>query len=298
MSRGRCWFTQLWFLLAILCAFQWGLAAVFIKLSTPKLGVARLCGLVVAIEGMMYFAGFLVWHTSATIGLEYGALAAASAFIGMTAYLCFFESVIDGQVAIVGTISAAYPSLTVIGAIAFLSESLTAAQSVGIAAIISGIIALSYKRSPDAPYSLPRRSLIFALLAFTLWGIWSLTAKIVISKIGVGNVFGFYVISSVIVPLIYLCFRRIGHEALNAEKPTWASWVFGATGLALNVSGTLAFTFALSSGLASLVVPITSAYPLVTVTVALLLLGEKLDRLQVAALACVITGLLVIATIG
>jgi transporter family protein len=120
----------------------------------------------------------------------------------------------------------------------------------------------------------------------------------VISKIGVGNVFGFYVISSVVAPLIYLCFRRIGHEALNAEKPTWASWVFGATGLALNVSGTLAFTFALSSGLASLVVPITSAYPLVTVTVALLLLGEKLDRLQVAALACVITGLLVIATIG
>jgi uncharacterized membrane protein len=51
-------------------------------------------------------------------------------------------------------------------------------------------------------------------------------------------------------------------------------------------------------GLASLVVPISSAYPLVTVIVALLLLGEKLNRLQVVGLACVITGLLVIATIG
>ena len=51
-------------------------------------------------------------------------------------------------------------------------------------------------------------------------------------------------------------------------------------------------------GLASLVVPISSAYPLVTVTVALLLLGEKLNRLQLTALACVITGLLMIVIIG
>ncbi|MGA2790027.1 MAG: EamA family transporter [Candidatus Bathyarchaeia archaeon] len=66
----------------------------------------------------------------------------------------------------------------------------------------------------------------------------------------------------------------------------------------LNVSGTLVFSFALSLGLASLVVPISSAYPLVTVTVAMLLLGEKLNRLQLTALACVITGLLMIAFIG
>jgi transporter family protein len=85
---------------------------------------------------------------------------------------------------------------------------------------------------------------------------------------------------------------------LNVDKPSWISWVFGATGLALNVSGTLVFSFALSMGLASLVVPISSAYPLVTVTVALLLLGEKLNRLQLAALACVVTGLLMIAIIG
>ena len=103
----------------------WGFANIFVKLSTPKLGVTRIAGLVVVIEGMMYFAGFFFWHNNASIDLEYGALAAASAFVGMVGYLCFFESVVDGQVAIVGTISAAYPSLTVIGALAFLSESLT-----------------------------------------------------------------------------------------------------------------------------------------------------------------------------
>ena len=76
------------------------------------------------------------------------------------------------------------------------------------------------------------------------------------------------------------------------------SLVFGVVRLALSVTGTLVFTFALAGGLASLVVPISSAYPLVTVVAALLLLREKLNRFQFAALACVVTGLLFIAIIG
>jgi len=291
-------FMEFWIVLAILTAFLWGFANIFLKLSTPKLGVTRLACLVVVIEGMLYFAAFYLWHNIAAIDLEYGVLAAVSAIVGMVAYICFFESVVDGQVAIVGTISAAYPSLTVIGAVTFLSESLTATQLVGVAAIICGIVALSYERNPHSRYSIPRRSLFFALLAFGLWGFWGLTAKIAVSKIGPGNVFGFYVISSVTVPLVYLWFRRIRSRPLNVEKPLWFSWVFGTAGLALNVSGTLVFSFALSAGLASLVVPISSAYPLVTVTMALLLLGEKLNRLQLAALACVITGLLLIVIVG
>jgi transporter family protein len=98
--------------------------------------------------------------------------------------------------------------------------------------------------------------------------------------------------------LLYMWFRRVRPGALQIEKPSWVFWGFGAAGLVLNVSGTLVFTFALSTGLASLVVPISSAYPLVTVTVALILLGEKLNRLQLTALACVITGLLMIVIIG
>ena len=76
------------------------------------------------------------------------------------------------------------------------------------------------------------------------------------------------------------------------------SLVFGVVRLALNVTGTLVFTFALVGGLASLVVPISSTYPFVTVKAALLLLGEKLNRPQLGALACEITGLLLIAIIG
>jgi transporter family protein len=292
---------ELWFVLASLCALLWGLAGVFAKLSTPKLGVARIAYLIVIIESVMYFAGFYCWHENMTISLEYGALAAVSALVGITAYLCFFESLMTGQVASVGTISAAFPALTVIGAVIFLSETLTVIQLVGLAAIISGVVGLSYewkRGAPDAAHAIPRRSLFFALLAFALWGFWSLTSKIVVNKIGPGNVFGFYAISSFAVPFLYGGIQKIRSSSMNTEKPASKVWAFGAMSLALNVSGTFAFSFALKVGLASLVVPISSAYPLVTVTLALLLLGEKLNHPQLIALAFVIIGLIIIGSIG
>jgi len=288
---------ELWFVFSLLTAFLWGVANIFAKASTPKLGVTRVAALIMLIEGVMYFAGFLHWRNNATIDLTYFVIAVASAILGVAAYVCFFESVMEGQVAIVGTISAAYPCLTVVGALAFMSESPTWAQLVGVAAIIFGIAALTYEPNAQSRSSVPRRSLFFALLAFAFWGLWSLTNKVVIGKIGVGNVFGFYVISTLTVPLIYAWYRRIKHGSSEGE-PSRTAWILGATGLALNVGGTYAFTFALSMGLASLVAPISSAYPVVTVVVALILLHERLNRIQLAALACVIAGLFMIAILS
>ena len=282
---------EFWFFLAALSVLFWGLAMALAKISTPKLGVARVACLISPIEGAMYFAGYISFRGTVAVGMEYGAIGLASAFIGMIAYICFYESMVDGQVAVLGTISAAYPALTVIGALLFLSETLTTSQALGLAAVIFGVLALSYER-PNPQHAIPKRSLFFALLAFLLWGFWSLTAKIAVSNIGPGNVFGCYVISSLTIPLVYVMLRR--PRPLTNEKPSRTLWAAGAGGVALNVAGTLIFAFALSMGQASLVVPISSAYPLVTVAIAILLLGEKLNRLQTIALASVLIGLITI----
>ena len=284
---------EFWFFLAGLTVFFWGLAVVFAKISTPKLGVARVAYLISSIEGVMYFAGYISFRSNVAVSLEYGALGLASAFVGMIAYICFYESMVDGQVAIIGTISAAYPALTVIGALVFFSETLTTLQALGLAAVIIGILALSYER-PNLKHAIPKRSMLFAFLAFLLWGLWSLTAKVALNQIGPGNVFGCYVISSLTVPLIYVMLRKPRPELMTIEEPSRSFWAAGVAGIVLNAAGTLIFAFALSMGQASLVVPIASAYPLVTVTIAILLLGEKLNRLQMIALASVIIGLITI----
>ena len=285
---------ELWFVLAIVVAFLWGADGIFAKLSTPKLGVSRVALLIVVVDGIVYFLGFWHWRNNLPIGLGDGILATISCIVGAIAYLCYFESIVDGQIAIVGTISAAYPALTVIGALVFLSETLTVNQAIALVAIIGGVIALSYEPNPGSGHAMPRRSLFFALLAFALWGFWGLTSKMAINAIGPGNILGFYVISSLIVPFVYACFRRTRPGPPGDSGPSWIAWILGATTLAVNVCGVFAFSFALNAGLASLVVPISSAYPLVTVMLAVALLHEKLDRLHMIALIFVIIGLVMI----
>jgi len=292
--RGRFVSLETWFLLAVLSAVLWGCSDIFAKLGTQRLGVTRIAVLVAIIGSSMCFVGFFFWHTSVVIGVGYAALAGASSFAYMVAYLCFFESILDGQIATVLPVVAAYPALAVAGGLLFLSESPTMIQLGAVVLIIGGIIALSYERYPNSPHAMPKRSLFFALVAFALFGFWSLSSKIAVGEIGPGNVFGFYVISALTVPVLYVCFRRVRPRQLLEFKPSWTAWIFGAMCLATNFIGTFVFSFALVAGTAALVVPVANASVLITVIVAVLLLKEKLNRLQLIALFFIIGGLFAI----
>jgi uncharacterized membrane protein len=285
---------DIWFVLAISVAFFWGISQVFAKYSTPRLGVARVALLIALVEGTMYTVAFLIWREDVEITLAEGVLATASCVIGISGYLCFFESIIDGQVAIAGTISAAYPALTVLGAIAVLSETLSTVQAFGIIMIIGGVIALSYEPDPAAKHAITKRSLTFAFLAFAAWGLWSLTSKMAVDEVGAGNMFGFYIISSLTAPLTYAWVRRVRPPTNVAQSPTRLAWIYGVVALAFNVGGAYAYTYALQEGTASLVVTTSSAYPIVTVVLAVALLKEKIHKTQVIWLAGVLIGLLLI----
>jgi len=285
---------ELWFILALVAVLLWGSTGIFAKLSTPKLGVARVAVLIAVVEGTMYFLAFCYWRGNASITFGDGVLATGACVLGVIAYLCFFESIMDGQIAIVGTISAAYPALTVVGALVLLSETLTASQAIGLVATVGGVVALSYEPHPGSEHAMPRRSAIFALLAFMLWGFWGLTSKMAVDRVGPGNILGFYAIATTSVPMLYAWLRRVRLWRLGTDSPPRAAWALGATGLAFSASGTFAYSFALGKGAAALVVPISSAYPLVTVVLAVALLHEKLSWLHVIALVAVLIGLIVI----
>jgi len=285
---------ETWFFLSIAVALLWGLAGIFSKYSTPKIGVMRVALLITIVEGIMYSTAFLIWHEKADIGVDDALIAAGSCMVGIFGYLFFFESIMEGQVAIAGTISAAYPALAVLGAVVILSETLTSIQLIGVVAIIAGIVALSYEPSPGSKTAMSRKTLIYALAAFALWGFWSLTSKIAVDRVGPGNLFAFYASSALIIPGLYVLLRR---GSLNREKtpnPARSAWILGAAGLAINVGGAYAFSFALETGSASLVVPISSAYPVVTIVLAIAVLKERVHRLHLVPLALVVLGLIMI----
>jgi len=64
--------------------------------------------------------------------------------------------------------------------------------------------------------------------------------------------------------------------------------------LATNVFGAMAYSYALEVGAASLVVPTSSAYPIVTVVLAVAILREKVHSTQWLWLAAVLAGLILI----
>ncbi len=285
---------EYWFILSIIVALLWGASGVFSKFAAPKIGIMGVAMLIICVEGVMYSVAFLFWRGSADIGLDDALLALGSCMVGIIGYLFFFESLMQGQVAIAGTISAAYPALAVLGAVIILAERLSWVQGIGVIAIIVGIVALSYEPSPGSKTAMSRKTLAYALMAFAFWGLWSFSSKVAVDRIGAGNLFAFYAASAMITPTLYILLRR---ERLESQRPgirPRTAWVLGATGLAINVSGAYAFSFALETGSASLVVPISSAYPLITVMLAVALLKERIHKAHIIPLVMVIAGLVMI----
>ena len=285
---------EIWFMLSVSVTLFWGLSGVLAKYSTGRLGVARVALLIAVVEGVMYSIAFVVLREPHHITLYEGVIATASCVIGVSGYLCYFESIIEGQVAIAGTISAAYPALTVVGAVLLLSENLGSLQVVGVFLIIVCVIAISYEPDKTAVNALNRRSLVFACMAFFAWGAWSLSSKVAVDMVGPGNLFGFYVISSLTAPVIYAWFRSMRPTKHQFSSPARIAWYLGAASLALNVFGAFAYTYALDTGMASLVVPISSAYPIVTALFAITVLKERLNAVQALALVGVVAGLVAI----
>ncbi|HUW43062.1 MAG TPA: EamA family transporter, partial [Thermoplasmata archaeon] len=115
-----------------------------------------------------------------------------------------------------------------------------------------------------------------------------------IDRIGAGNIFAFYILSALTAPVLYSWLRRVHPIGPQITSPPPKIWLLGAIGLALNVTGAYAYSFALDGGNASLVVPISSAYPLITVVLAVIFLRERLSRIHLPALAIVLGGLVLL----
>jgi transporter family protein len=123
--------------------------------------------------------------------------------------------------------------------------------------------------------------LFYSLLSILLFGAWGLVSKAAIDL--VSPLQGQILFSLGLVPLGIIAAlskdRRAGSQSRRGAGYGLLTGVFGSI-------GNIAFFEALShGGKASTVVPFTALYPLVTVIGALLLLGEKLNWVQLCGVA-------------
>jgi len=282
-----------WLTAALLTVAVWGLATLTSKPATVQLGARRMVTMVFLGEAAVYFALFLLLGTDvilegAPVPVAAGLFAGAA---GALAYLFYYEGMRSGTVGLIGTVSAAYPVVTILLSLLVLGETLGAAQALGIALVLLcvGILAWAPRGVPTSP----QRAVGFALLAFLGWGLWGFLTKVSVDAIGEGNVFGMYSVANLALLTAYVPLSR-GRTA-DPHGPTKRSWALGLVTVGLGAAGAISLTVAYALGPASLISPISGSYPVIATIAARFVLREAFGWRQAAALALFIVGILLIA---
>jgi len=254
-------------LLALAGALSWGIGDFFGGLASRRLHVLT----VLALSQAVGLAGVLLWVVLAGDdfpGVAQLAPAAAAGGAGAVGLAALYRGMALGAMGIVAPISAASPivPLTVDAAKGIVPS---AAQGVGIAIVLAGIVVLSHERTPAAG----RRVAAGAGLAL-------------VAALG----FGLFI---------------VGIDAGADESAPWAVVAARSTSVTLAVAAALLATaplraprrllpmvaavgvfdtganvfvaFAVTLGAAGVVGVLSALYPVATVVLARLVLGERLD---------------------
>ncbi len=285
--EGSIW---IWMVPTLLALFFYGIGQGLVKKYIAEVPPARFCLYFVmakAIVNLGYF--FTQDHTSLTdpVGRQFMLAGILAYILDGAAWIFYFKSIVQGPITIVGTLSAAYPALTVIFARIFLGEMLEPLQYVAVGLVIIGCIGLSYS-PPDPTAKATKRSwILFASSALILWGIAQTIVKYSYSlpnsndaNLALYNTIGGFLTLG-IYGFLY------GRQGIHSGGE-WAR-SFGPMGLM--AGGDLAVIIATQKGPISVVTPVSGAYPLVTLGFAAWILKEKITKLQWVCIILILIGI-------
>ncbi len=280
---------------ALAALFLYGLGQGLVKKWIGEVHPARFCLYYVFAISIVNI-GFFLTHehpalfTSAALSfLAFGVF--AYLFDG-AAWILYYQSIVEGPVAIVGTLSAAYPALTVVFARIFLHEELSGAQYIAVALVIVSCIGLAWAPSGPGAATQSKRWIPLSLIALVFWGIQGTMIKHAYSlpeqsevSLAMCSVIG----DSLTLGVYGLLRGRRGEHTLRG-------WLHSFVPMGMMAGGSLAVIIAASLGPISMVTPITGAYPIVTVIYSAFVLREKVTPLQYACIGAIVVGILLCST--
>ena len=199
------------------------------------------------------------------------------------AYILYYEALKRGKVSIVGTVAGAYAPWTVILALVFLGEDMSAAEGVGVGLVVSAMLVFCYSQGNGEHKRTELLGILFALGSFLLWGASAAMSKGVITEIGQTDFIGVY---SVVCPTMWFAYW-LSSTRCRFEMPKADARVLELSMIFLALGGITMYV-AFANGNVSIVSPITNLYPVLTIAAAKIRLRERLTRRQYVALAMLI----------
>jgi drug/metabolite transporter (DMT)-like permease len=268
----------------------YGVGQGLIKKYIGEVSPARFCLYFVLAKAIVNLSWFFTHEHPSLLSadgrafLELGVLAY---IIDGTGWILYFESIIAGPITIVGTLSAAYPALTVVFARIFLGEQLGTSQYAAVSLVIGGCLGLSYS-PPDADAKiLKRRWIPLAFLALTCWATSNTIVKHAYSFAEASEV-NLMVCNTLggVLSLGLYGFLKGRHGAHSVRE-----YLHSFVPMGMMAGGDLGVMIASRYGPISIVVPLTGAYPVVTLAFAALILKERISKLQYGCVGAIIAGM-------
>jgi transporter family protein len=279
-----------WLAPALASLLLYGLGQGLVKKWVGEVSPARFCLYYVVANSIVNF-GFYFTNGHPPLldpgGREFLGFGVLAYLVDGTAWILYFQSIAEGPVAIVGTLSAAYPALTVLFARLFLHEELAGAQYAAVTLVIAACIGLAY--APSGPAAATgRRWIPLSLSALACWGASNTLIKYSYSLPGASEV-SLAMCSSIGGALSLGVFGLLrggrGEHSLRA-------WVHSFLPMGMMAGGSLGLIIAARFGPISIVTPLIGAYPVVTLAYSALVLKERITRLQYACIGAIVVGIL------
>lgn len=277
---------ELWLVCALLTVACYGVGEGLAKEPTMRLGSARMLVLYTVGSAPIYLTWFVLgagWKDFTTPGLG---LAIGSAVCGCLGTVFWFRAMESGTASVVSGFTAAYPVITVAAAVVILGAALVPVHLAAISLLLGGAILLALHEHPEQP-AMGRAWVVPMLFAIVLWGAWGILERLAIDAVGFAGNAGVYVLVST--PL-YLAIAGRGLRARGSWERTGIREALPS--LALFAIAGITIFLSIGLGPIAVVIPLTTAYPVVAILVRRFWMEERLSFPQKFAVGLALLGAL------
>lgn len=207
-------------------------------------------------------------------------------------WLCYFHALQKGDINKVTPIDKSSTVLTILLALIFLGEGLSAEKVIAVILIGAGTMMMINKRETAQKQNNKKEWFIYAVFSAVFASLTAILGKIGIE--GIESNLGTAIRTTVVLLMAWMMVGVTGkyHQIKNIEKKELVFVLL--SGLATGASW-LCYYRALQDGPASVVVPIDKLSILVTILFSWVVFHEKLSKKAAVGLACIVAGTLFMA---
>jgi uncharacterized membrane protein len=216
-----------------------------------------------------------------------------TAFLATSSILTFTRGLEIGNVSVVATIASAWGAITAILSVIFFGEVISHLQILYVILIVVGTVLTSLDirsvlRSKKSRFVMAGTE--YAILTLFIWGLFFFLLSYLTTKLNWFVVSLFITILTTVLLAIYCTSAKI--KAIPEKRSVPLIILIGIIATISIISYNLGVTY----GYTAIVAPVSSASPIITVSLALVILKEKLQLDQKIGIILVIAGIILLGS--